>query len=227
MPSRSLPSRLLRGLRPALLGPLRFAFDTGYLRSAMLCQAVGRGGEPLPWLTYPAIAYLEALEWRGKAVLEWGAGNSTLWWARRGARVFAVEHDPAWVAALRTRLAAETAVTLHAAADAADYLAAPRAAAPFDLAVIDGENRPGCAAAALELVRPEGLILLDNSEQPWAPRGFPIPELLQTHGWHRVDFHGFAPSVARPHCTSLFFRPECALLEPTAPPRRLESVIPG
>ncbi|MGH9518463.1 MAG: class I SAM-dependent methyltransferase, partial [Terriglobales bacterium] len=211
MASRSLPGRLLRGLRPALLGPLRFAFDGGYLRSALLCQAVDWRGAPLLWVTYPAIAYLEALDWRGRKVLEWGAGNSTLWWAARGAHVFSVEHDPAWVEALRPRLANYPQVQLHAAGDAADYVAGPRVAAPFDVAVIDGEDRLGCARAALELVRPQGAIVLDNSEQAWAA---PISTLLAQAGYRRVDFHGFAPSVARPHCTSLFFRPECDLLSP-------------
>lgn len=224
MASRSLPRRLLRGLRPALLGPLRFAIDGGYLRSALLCEAVDRGGAPLLWVTYPAIAYLEALDWRGRKVLEWGAGNSTLWWAARGAQVYSVEHDPEWVRVLRPRLAGFATVELHAAADAADYVAAPQAAAPFDLAVIDGEDRLGCARAALELVRPQGAILLDNSEQPWAA---PISRLLAEAGYRRVDFHGFAPSVARPHCTSLFFRPECELLLPAAPPARPGGFIRG
>lgn len=224
MASRSLPARLLRGVRPAVLAPLRFAFDSGFLRSALLCQAVDRSGEPLLWITYPAIAYLSALEWNGRRVLEWGAGNSTLWWAARGAEVFAVEHDPAWVATLRPRLSAWPRVRLHGAADAADYLDAPRSAAPFDLAVIDGEDRLGCARAALTLVRPAGAIVLDNSEQSWAA---PISTLLAEAGWRRVDFHGFAPSVARPHCTSLFFRAECDLLLPPAPPARVQTVIPG
>lgn len=222
--SRSLPARLLRGLRPALLAPLRFSFDTGFLRSAMLCQAVDRRGAPLLWITYPAIAYLSALDWNGRRVLEWGAGNSTLWWAARGADVFAVEHDPAWAAALQPRLAAWPRVRLHRATGPADYLEAPRQAAPFDLAVIDGEDRLGCAQAALALVRPGGAILLDNSEQPWAA---PISALLAAAGWQRVDFHGFAPSVARPHCTSLFFRAECDLLRPAVPPPRPDSIIPG
>jgi len=220
----SLPRRLLRGLRPALLAPLRFAFDTGFLRSALLCQAVDRAGRPLLWVTYPAIEYLSALDWRGRRVLEWGAGHSTLWWAQRGAEVVSIEHNPAWVAALRPRLARHPTVQLHLAPDPSAYRDAPRASGPFDLAVIDGEDRLGCAHTALDVVRPTGAILLDNAEQPWTAD---ISLLLARHGFHRVDFHGFAPSVARPHCTSLFFRPGCELLQPAAPPQRPASIIPG
>ena len=103
--SRSLARRLLRGIRPAVLGPLRFAIDAGHLRSALLGQAVDRGGHPLLWVTYPAIEFLRQLDWRGKRVLEWGAGNSTLWWARQGANVFSVEHSQEWIChAIRRRI---------------------------------------------------------------------------------------------------------------------------
>lgn len=228
--SRPLMKRVLRGLRPALLGPLRFAIDTGHLRSSLLCQAVDRGGEPLPWITYPALEFLRELDWRGRRVCEWGAGNSTLWWARQGATVFSVEHSQAWINALRPRFAPGAPVTLAFAATPEDYAALPRAHGPFDLVVIDGEHRFRCAEVALEITRPGGGILLDNAEQSWAEpgqSGFPIIELLRARGWRRVDFHGFAPSVARPHCTALYFRPETTLFDPPAPPYRRPGIVPG
>jgi len=229
--ARPLIKRLARGLRPVLLAPLRFSIDAGHLRSALLCQAVDRSGQPLPWITYPAIEFLSGLDWRGRRVLEWGAGNSTLWWVRRGAQVLAIEHSPAWIDEIRAQLPAGAPVELRCATDPEAYAAAPRdAAARFDLAVIDGLARFRCAQAALEVVAPSGGIVLDNAEQTWAEPGqpgYPIIELMRDHGWLRIDFHGFAPTVARPHCTSLFFRPETTLFEGQAPPTRRPGIVPG
>lgn len=89
-----------------LLGPAvrrlqsQFLQSTGWRRSIELGAAVDNDG-PVPWFTYPAIRYLKRLvrpDWR---VLEYGSGNSTRWWAAHVAEVVAVEHDPAWAAALR------------------------------------------------------------------------------------------------------------------------------
>jgi hypothetical protein len=227
---RPLIRRLARGLRPAILGPLRFAIDAGHLRSALLCQAVDRSGEPLPWITYPAIEFLAGLDWHGRRVLEWGAGNSTLWWSRQGAQVLSIEHSQPWIAELRGKLSPTPDVELRWASGADAYANAPRGGAPFELAVIDGEARFRCAQTALEVTAPSGGILLDNSEQTWAEpgqSGFPIIDLMRARGWLRIDFHGFAPSVARPHCTSLFFRPETTLFDRQSPPTRRRGIVPG
>src|SRR5690348_13647527 len=125
MSGRSLGARLARGLRPAVLGPLRFAVDSGHWRSSLLCQSVDRAGRPLPWITYPAMEFLDSFDWNGVDVLEWGAGNSTLWWIERGARLFSVEHDAGWVAELQRRLAGTPSATLQCHTDAAAYARAP------------------------------------------------------------------------------------------------------
>jgi hypothetical protein len=96
-------------MQPVLPDPLaaavkhlqsQFLHSTGWRRSIEQGAAVDTDG-PVPWFTYPAIRFLQRLvrpDWR---VLEYGSGNSTRWWAKRVVQVVAVEHDPAWAAALR------------------------------------------------------------------------------------------------------------------------------
>ena len=64
-----------------------------------------------PWMGRAELAVLERLLARGDAVLEFGAGGSTLWLAERVREVHSVEHDPAW--AEKIRAAAPPNVTLH------------------------------------------------------------------------------------------------------------------
>ena len=88
----------------------QFLTTTGWLRSVRENAALDANG-PVPWFTYPAIRQLARMiraDWR---VLEFGSGNSTLWWAQRVAAVVSVEHDPVWVERLRS--AAPSNVTVH------------------------------------------------------------------------------------------------------------------
>jgi predicted glycoside hydrolase/deacetylase ChbG (UPF0249 family) len=51
---------------------------------------------PLPWFAYDAIDYLETILRPDFVGLEYGSGGSTLWFARRIARITSVEHDGKW-----------------------------------------------------------------------------------------------------------------------------------
>ena len=47
-------------------------------------------GRPVPWMTYPAICYLEQLDFSQKRVFEYGCGSSTAYWAKRALRTISV-----------------------------------------------------------------------------------------------------------------------------------------
>ena len=68
----------------------------GHARTNALGMCVNAAGEPIPWLTGPAIDYLDSLELAGARVFEFGMGASTAYWARRGCSVTGVEMDPSW-----------------------------------------------------------------------------------------------------------------------------------
>ena len=68
----------------------------GQARSVAERRPVDALGRPIPWYTYPAIEYLERLSLEGTRIFEFGCGNSTRYWCRRGASVTAVEHSRDW-----------------------------------------------------------------------------------------------------------------------------------
>jgi hypothetical protein len=145
-------------------------------------------------------------------VLEFGAGQSTLWWAARAREVVALEDDPIWCAELAPLLPANVRLRQIGRGGAAmrDALSNDTA---FDIAVVDGLDRFQAARLAIELVADEGAILFDNSDGYWGPPPcYPIIDLFRDAGFLRIDFYGYAPGVVLPHCTSLFFRGRCRLL---------------
>ena len=88
----------------------QFLASTGWRRSVDQNAAVDAHG-PVPWFTYPAIRQLGRMVAPAWRVLEYGSGNSTLWWAARVAEVVSVEHDPAWAFRLRERIPANVSLS--------------------------------------------------------------------------------------------------------------------
>src|SRR5947209_1387749 len=83
---RALPSHMwqpLRAFATALVTPIRFSRVTGHWRSSIAASAKTRSGEAIPWYTYPAIDFLSQRDFAGKRVLEFGGGQSTIWWSQR------------------------------------------------------------------------------------------------------------------------------------------------
>jgi hypothetical protein len=211
---------IIRGLGTALVTPFAFSLYSGHARSSFRGRAVDREGAPLPWYTDPAVDLLRAKDFSDCRVLEFGAGQSTLWWAARAREVVTFEDDPTWCAELAPLLPAN--VHLYRVRPNRTAMAdALGKEARFDIAVVDGLDRFEAAQLAIEFLADEGAILFDDSDGHWGPPPtYPIIDLLRDAGFLRIDFYGYAPGVVLPHCTSLFFRGSCRLLRGSENPIR-------
>lgn len=198
----------------AVLAPIWFSYTTGHLRSSFRSAAVTRKGGPLPWYTYPCIHFLQFRDFRGKRVLEFGGGQSTLWWAGRAAEVVTLEPVGPWYDRLQSLVPAN--VTLHPIPmdsrascvegvrkvfEANDY-------DPFDVVVIDGMYRDELVGISLKLRSETGVVIADDAES----HGF--YDAFKHSGLQRIDFFGHQPAAFLPHCTSLLFDKESFLLSP-------------
>lgn len=98
-------------------------------------------------------------------VFEYGAGASTAWLARRANEVISVEHHAGWHHALGRLISDCTNVTLwHRELEGADYIGAiAEAGGQFDLIVVDGRRRIECLAQAVPFLKPDGIVLFDDS----------------------------------------------------------------
>jgi hypothetical protein len=174
----------------------------GYLKTTLTRQCQDAVGNWLPWYTYPAIEYLKQLDFSEKNVFEYGAGSSTLFWAAHAKAVYSVENDWQWVRWLRQRLPKNCTLdspSWCAYAGSIYHDDAPH----WDVVVVDGEQREACAAEARVSVKPDGLIVLDNSD--WFPNA---ARMLRDSGFTEIDFTGFGPINFYPWTTSIFFRRE-------------------
>jgi hypothetical protein len=176
--------------------------DYGHFQSVVSRAPVDAACNPLPWYTYPAIEFLAQLDFSDKCVFEYGAGMSTLFWARVAGRVVSVEDEKQWCESLTPKLPPNA--TLVHEADLSRYADVIRSHGAFDIIVVDGpargRTRLKCCRAALTALRAGGLVILDNSD--WLPESSTV---LRDSGLLEVDFTGFAPICDHVQTTSLYF----------------------
>jgi len=173
---------------------------------------MNRVGSPVPWYTYPAIQLVENKLYSDKRVAEFGAGNSTLWWAEKAQKVFSFEEDLGWYNYLKSRV--PTNVELYHLPIDLSGLEEKLPDQLFDVVIVDGFDRYKASLVARRIIQPDGVIILDNSEGYWGEDGtYPIMDYFRSEGFNRVDFYGFSPGVILPHCTSMFFKGSTFLFE--------------
>jgi hypothetical protein len=177
--------------------------DYAHLKSVRTQRAVDRAGNPLPWYTYPAIEFLQQLDFSERTVFEYGSGMSTLFWAARAARVVSVEDDEQWFRQVKSL--APSNVELIFEPDLAGFAdTIRRPGERYDVIVVDGpargRTRLKCSHAAVDHLREGGLVILDNSD--WLPES---SRFLRNSGLLEVDMTGFAPICAHVQTTSFYF----------------------
>jgi len=168
-------------------------------------KAVSKNGAPIPWYTYPSIEFLEFRDYKNKKVLEFGGGQSSLWWANKAEQVVTFEGDQAWYDEINNTMPANVDLQYISMesietniCQVRDYLAS-QTIKKFDVIVIDGLYRRSMIAIALEYLSNDGILICDNAE------GYGFYEELKESDLMRVDFYGNAPGVVFPHCTSIYF----------------------
>jgi hypothetical protein len=183
-------------------GPLQ---EDGWFRSFREKAPVDAQGDPLPWITYPAIVFLTPRVNGGMCVFEYGCGASTLWWAARVKEVVSVEHDRSWYEKVVSGAPGNVTVT-HVPLDYGGAYAGKIAehVKRFDIVVLDGRDRVNCARNSLASLKDGGIIIWDNSDREEYEEGF---RFLFDHGFRKIEFVGFAPGIVDRMETGIFYRP--------------------
>lgn len=178
----------------------------GYKISADHNNCVLGDGRPIPMMSYGLVEYLLGMDLSSFDLLELGGGRSTPFWASRTRSVFTFETDAAWLKQLQSQPLPNLEARLSSVQTlASDMISLGRT---FDAIVIDAAaNRYHLARSAINILRPGGFVILDNSD--WYPNA---AGLLREADLIQVDFHDFRALHHFRCTTSLFmhreFRPK-------------------
>ncbi len=152
----------------------------------------------IPNYTYPALEYLNDLDFSQKTIFEYGTSAGSIYWAGRAKKVVSVETNKTWYDKIKISIKSNQSLLYRP--EEADYVSELKQHGKVDLVVLQGET----AAKVIEFLphhlNEGGLIILNN-----APHYPDVAEALREEGYLQVDMKGFGPIQTHQWCTSLFF----------------------
>jgi hypothetical protein len=181
-----------------------------------------------PWITFPAIRFLESFLRPDMRVYEYGSGGSTLFFADRVSKVISVEHNSLWSQQVTKQIQRygytnsqillipadrEPVSDIKDPSDPGAYFSSDGhyysqyamsireyPAEFFDVILIDGRARPSCFMHALPNIKKEGVIVWDNTDRlHYEPAMRLTPNTMC-----RIDLPGSAPCLTGFTKTSLW-----------------------
>lgn len=131
---------------------------------------------PIPWITHEAFLLLDQYmnTHDHPNILEFGAGASTIWLSKRTKNLVSVEHNIKFFNLISEKLtnSPESFPVKHIFHKTPYYSVCDIFPNDyFDLIVIDGRNRKGCIKNAIRILKPNGILILDNAERPYYQGG--------------------------------------------------------
>lgn len=125
-----------------------------------------------PWFTQSAITFLETFFTKNSSarMLELGSGNSTAWFGARTQELISIEHDERWYARTTNACAHLPHVSVRLMRSNYAQICDTFPDNYFDIIVIDGKDRVQCSEKAQRILKPGGIVMLDDAERPrYAP----------------------------------------------------------
>ena len=191
--------------------PIRLLFlkhgglkEEGWFKSVLFRNSINGNGDSVPWYNYSAIHFINSRLKKTFRVFEYGAGNSTLWLSDKVKEVFSVEHSEEWVELLKKRQLPQN-VTIIKKTDSTDYANEIKFHGNFDIVIIDGRWRDQCFTVCSEAIKPETVIIWDNSDREEYTEKKPM---LKKLGFKELVFKGVAPATYLFTTTSILYKKE-------------------
>lgn len=145
-----------------------------YLFNRMIEKRYRRTHPQAPWLAPAAIEFLEGYLKPTDQMLEFGSGRSTLWFAQRVGHITSVEHNGDWHQKITVEINARGLqnITYHlrpkevgiSSDEQSQYVQTTQSISPasLDMVLVDGTYRAQCVLKSLPLLKPGGILVIDN-----------------------------------------------------------------
>lgn len=181
--------------------------DIGWIKSHASTLPVDGEGQPVPWVTYPFIAFIKGRLHKTLSVFEYGSGNSTLFFAKLVGSVTSVEHDLEWYKKVHKEIPSNVNVIFDSLEYGGSYCK-QSTNDKYDIIIVDGRDRVNCCKNAAKSLKPGGVIVLDDSERQQYQEAI---NFLSDSGYKKIDFWGISPGLFYLKCTSVYYKEENCL----------------
>jgi len=181
----------------------------GWFKAFQTKTAVDNSGKPIPWVTYPFIDFISERFNSNMNILEFGSGNSTLYYAKKVNSITSVEHNQTWYKKMSNIIPSNVKLIFKELIENGEYSkCANLLEANYNIIIVDGEDRNNCIYNSINALNENGIIVLDDSERKEYNEAV---SFLSDKNFKRLDFWGMAPGVLFKKCTSIFYRQDNCL----------------
>ena len=162
-----------------------------WLKDKLLMQNPCKAG--FPWINYAVIQFLHHFLKKDMKVLEFGSGGSSIFFLKRKVHLISIEHEEVWLTEVQKRIPKNRRKVweshlisskngTNGIPSSIDYLSPIRKIADtsIDLLLVDGRHRVDCIRRSISKIKPNGYIILDNSDRPEYSETFELLREWQT-----------------------------------------------
>lgn len=190
---------------------IRISYSSdSYLRRKGFANSLRKGipvdvdNNPLPWMNYNVVEFLESRLNKEMDVFEYGCGYSTLYLQDRVKSVTSVESDEFWHENMTGRAASNVRIIHCPLDEEGKYaLSIMNDSARYDIVIVDGRDRVNCIKNSLDNLKEGGIVILDDSMREKYNEGV---SFLRDHGFKSITFSGMKPCSIRSQETTVFYR---------------------
>ncbi|MEX0595958.1 MAG: FkbM family methyltransferase [Candidatus Paceibacterota bacterium] len=178
--------------------------DTGWFKSYYRNEAVDKFNNPIPWLTYPFITFVEPRLNQSMNVFEYGSGNSTFWFSLRVGKIVSLEHDKTWYNKLMNKMPANVDLVykeLNSNGEYAEFI--KETGEKYDIVIVDGRDRVNCVKKSVGALSDRAVLVFDNSNVECYQEAM---QFLKENNFKRIDFYGISPITTISTCTTVFYK---------------------
>lgn len=178
--------------------------EIGWFNSYQKKEPLDADFNPIAWVTYPFMNFIEPRLSFLNNIFEYGAGNSTLYYSQFVDSVVSVEHDMAWYKNIKDVMPSHVQLFYCELKEDGHYSAfSSNFEEKFDAIIVDGRDRVNCIKKSLDNLSESGVLILDDSERESYKEGI---DFLIESGFRRLDFWGISPGLFYKKCTSIFYK---------------------
>ncbi len=186
-----------------------YLHDIGWVNTISTDQIIDKNSQPLPWVTYPFISFIETRLNNQLKIFEYGSGNSTLYYSKHAGHVDSVENDSFWYQKIKDTMPGNVNLFYSELEEDGEYCRyIQQTNKAYDIVIVDGRDRVNCCLQSFNALSPAGVLVLDDSERQEYTEAVGF---LTNRGFKKIDFWGLAPTVNYLKCTSIFYRPDNCL----------------